>query len=361
MSNLLFFEAGVQGTSLGDIRPNQLVTGGSFQPSSQACILDITPPTFAGITYLTLGALGQLQMQWVAATDTSAPVRYEIYVQANSFVNLFNTINIAKVTTNLNDTVFTLANGSLLQPAVNYYVGVRAVDAVGNRDNNTISLAQISPGITGAVSNVISGVFNINTLNQLIGTFWVTDSLGTISNPARLGPGEYEIYDKTGAIVAGMAQSGIIADSEGFFEITPIASVLDLDNNFYAVKVTIPIDGIPVSYNLPIVSTAAGYIYEPRAVFSINAANQLQGTIWCVKNGQLLSTNLGTASFTIYDKDGVSTGITQSGITADANGYYDITSVSAALITDLTHYIVKLVIIAENDTRVGSVAITLGE
>jgi hypothetical protein len=104
-----------------------------------------------------------------------------------------------------------------------------------------------------------------------------------------------------------------------------------------------------------------GPIYEPRAVFSINASNQLQGTLWCAKDGQLVTSNLGTASFTIYDKDGVSIGISQSGLTADINGYFETTLVSAAPILDLTHYTVKIVIDAFSVPRVGTVGLTLGE
>ena len=101
--------------------------------------------------------------------------------------------------------------------------------------------------------------------------------------------------------------------------------------------------------------------YEPRAVFSINASNQLQGTFWITKNGVRMNTNIGTASFEIYDQDGVSIGISQSGIVADVNSTYIITPVLATLIQDLTHYVVKITITADSASRVGFVGITLGE
>lgn len=102
-------------------------------------------------------------------------------------------------------------------------------------------------------------------------------------------------------------------------------------------------------------------VYEPRAVFSINASNQLQGTLWLVKNGVHVQSSLGTASYTIRDKDGSSIGITQSGIAADGNGLYKITAVSAALIQDLTHYVVEINISVDSVNRRGQVGITLGE
>jgi hypothetical protein len=362
MANLLFAGGAViQGTTLGAIFGNQLVTGGAFQPSSQACIVDLTPPVFSGISSLSIGALGQLQATWSAATDLSSPIRYEVYVQASSFVGLFNSVNIALVTTQLQANIFSLANSSLLQPAINYYVGVRAVDSVGNRDNNVISFNQITPGITGAFNAVISGIFNTDDQNKLISTFWVTDSEGVITNPLRLGTASYVIYDRNGNLVPSMAESGIVVDAEGFFEITPVNSILDLDNNFYAAKVTIIVDGLSLSYNLPVVHAATGHQYEPRAIFSINASNELQGTLWITKDNELYVDALGTASYTVYDKNGNTIGITESGITPDVNGFYQISPVSASAILDLTHYVVKITILASGDNRIGTVGITLGE
>jgi hypothetical protein len=101
--------------------------------------------------------------------------------------------------------------------------------------------------------------------------------------------------------------------------------------------------------------------YEPRALFSISASNQLQGTLWIVKNGIHLTTDLGPASFLIRDQDGNTIGITESGIVADANGLYIITPVLADAIQDLTHYTVELTITAESQLRKGVVGITLGE
>jgi hypothetical protein len=351
----------VQNTTLGLDFVNQLVTGTSKQATSQACIVDLIPPIFAGIDFLTRGPLGQLRVSWLAATDTSNPIRYEVYVKPNDSLNLFSTTNIAIVTTQLNTDIFAIANGTLLQTGVRYYVGVRAVDAVGNRDNNTVSLNQTSPGITGATNAQINGVFAVNTNNNLIATFWVNDNDGIITNPARLGSATYVIYDNNGNLVPGMTESGIIADSEGFFETTPIPSLLSLDNTFYTVKVSIPVDGMQIIYNLPITYPETGPKYEPRAIFSINASNQLQGTLWCTRDGELIDAFLGTASFTIYDKDGNSIGINQSGLVADANGYYEIVPTNAASILDLTHYVVKLNITAAGQTRVGTVGITLGE
>jgi hypothetical protein len=351
----------VQGTTLGPIQPNQLITGGVKQPSSQACIVDLTPPVFGGINFLTRGSLGQLRASWDAAIDTNNPIRYEVYVKASSSSNLFNPLNIALITSQLNVDVFALGDGTLLQTGVKYYVGVRAIDAVGNRDTNLISLNQTSPGITGATNAQISGVFAVDTNNNLIATFWVTDSDGVINNPARLGSASYVIYDSNGNLIPSMSETNIAFDAEGFFEITPVESVLDLNNTFYTVKVAIPVDGVQIVYNLPVTYQEAGPQYEPRAVFSIDGANQLQATIWITKNGEQLNANLGVASFEIYNKEGNSLGISQAGLIADANGLYKTTPVLATALTDLTHYTVIFSIVADGAERKGAIGITVAE
>ena len=122
-----------------------------------------------------------------------------------------------------------------------------------------------------------------------------------------------------------------------------------IENNFL---ITMQASGIPA---------AADPIYEPRAVFSINASNQLQGTFWITKNGTVMKSDLGTASYAIRDKDRALIGISETGLTPDINGLYEITPVSASLILDLTHYTVDLEISADSDDRDGVVGITTGE
>lgn len=102
-------------------------------------------------------------------------------------------------------------------------------------------------------------------------------------------------------------------------------------------------------------------IYEPRATFSINASNQLQGTLWIVKDGQRMTSPIASAAYVIYDKAGSSIGISESSIAADSNGLYEITPVSASLINDLTHYVVKLTINADASDRIGFVGLVIGE
>lgn len=361
MSNLLFFEGGVQGTSLGLERFNHLVTGGSTQGTSQACIIDTTPPVFAGINFVTRGSLGQIRALWNSATDVSLPIRYEVYIKSDTNSDLFNTVNIALVTTQLQADIFSLPGGSLLQSGTTYYVGVRAIDGVGNRDANLVSLSQTSSGILGITSAQISGVFAVNTSSELIASFWVTDLEGTINDPGRLGLASYSIYDSSGNLVSGMSQTGIVADAQGFYEITPVPSNLSLDNTYYTVKVTIPVDGISITYNLPVTYPEAGPVYEVCSVFSINAINQLEGSFWVIKNGEKITSALGTASITVRDRTGATVGISQTGIAANAQGLFPMAPTSASNILDLNYYTAEISIIADGVSRVGVSGIVVGQ
>jgi hypothetical protein len=93
------------------------------------------------------------------------------------------------------------------------------------------------------------------------------------------------------------------------------------------------------SPDTPVVSNP---VFEARSVWSINAANILQGTIWVIKNGEHLTSDIFTASYEFFDKDGDAVAIAETGITANAEGFFITAPISAALIEDLTHYTVKL-------------------
>jgi hypothetical protein len=111
----------------------------------------------------------------------------------------------------------------------------------------------------------------------------------------------------------------------------------------------------------PVIPVVTASVYEPRAVFSISASNDLQGTFWITKDGQQVTSSLGSLSFVIRDQDGVTVGITESGLVADVNGFFYMTPVLADAIQDLTHYTVEMTCLIDSQVRKGVVAITLGE
>jgi hypothetical protein len=446
--------------------PNFLVENNFYQGTSQACITDLIPPTFAGINFIDIESRGQIRVGWPAATDPTPPVRYEVYIKANNNTNLFNTANIVAITDKLQYDIFTLPDGSFLQNGTTYYVGVRAIDGVNNRDNNTVSLSVISTGIltsidvyeskanfsvdqndnfrviawcdkneslaiapsavmgpasytvydnvgnlvagmTGTVASPnaaglyvfspvsssldllnkhyqvrvsiqvdgenrvnfievpavprvyeVKGAADFNTSGQLIGSFWVERN-GELATTG-LGLGSYEVYTQSGVLIPSLSETNITPDANGFYVITPLTPPGSLDvTNAYIVRVIVEVDG-----HTQITQFVLGNepeVFENKAVFSINASNQLRATFWATKNNQLLSGSiLGTASYQIYDAGGNPVaGLTQSGITADANGYFHITPVSAGPLTDLTHYTAKITISVAGQNRVSTRAFTL--
>jgi hypothetical protein len=438
--------------------PNILVNNNFYQGTSSACIVDLTPPAFSGIATATVQSRGQIRATWTAATDATSPVRYEVYAQAGTPVGLFtNPNNVVGITNALQFDFWNLRDGSFLVNGTTYYVGVRARDGVSNLETNTVSIPVISTGVfTSADTFKVEGAFALNSLNQLQGTIWVlkNSTLANSSN-ATMGTTSYQIYNKTGNPVAGMTESGITADANGQYKITPVASTLNLTLDHYMVKVSSTVDGairegyvaliqeapkydisglffidngndfdgnfwvsanevvkttglgtgsyqvfdsngnpvigmsetgitpdvngvfkitsIPslltmdtlgysVRVTLSVDSTTRSEMfainlkakeYLPKSQFSINALNQFQGTLWLESVGSVEISALGTASYTVYDKDGVAVpGLTESGITPDVNGRFAITPVSAALLTDLTHYSVRLGIVAHGVERV---------
>jgi len=114
-----------------------------------ACVLDITPPTFAGITGLVQNADGSLTASWGAATDANSPVRFVVYLQKTTATGLFSTANALPLNTYQTSLTFDRDVAGLpLQVGVTYFVGVRAVDPSGNFETNVVSLSVAATGPT---------------------------------------------------------------------------------------------------------------------------------------------------------------------------------------------------------------------
>ena len=446
--------------------PNILINNNFYQGTSQACIIDITPPTFSGINFLDVESRGQIRAGWAVATDPTAPIRYEVYIKAGNNVNLFNTANIIAITDKLQYDIFTLPDGSFLQNGQVYFVGVRAIDGVNNRDNNTVSQSVISTGVLTSIDTYESlASWSIDELGNFQITAWANKNNSIARSPAAvLGTASYQVFDMSGNAVVGMSGSGVSANSEGLYSFPQVTNLIDQDNEHYQIRVSVVVDGearinfIRVEPNQSIIALdgvadindlnqitgsfwvienskiltgatlglgsyrtfdASGNlipglsqsnisadvngnyvitplplgsadvtkafivevsaevegglrtskivlgnepaVYEPKAVFSINAGNQLEATFWCVKNGELVPQSLlGTASYAVYDKNGAAVaGLTQSGITPDVNGKFHTTPVSAALLTDLTHYTAVISVVAAGKTRTATKGFTL--
>lgn len=137
----------------------QYFKGKFYQLAGQACVIDVTPPTFSGIASVVPNNAGDFTINWSAATSTKTPVRYEIYVSLGvvSAAALFVTANRVgfapglltswKVNT-LRDQITYFING------LTYTFGVRAVDSQNFSDSNVVVLTS-----TAIASGNIGGVF----------------------------------------------------------------------------------------------------------------------------------------------------------------------------------------------------------
>lgn len=342
--------------------PNILISNNFYQGTSSACIVDLTPPTFAGINFLDVESRGQIRAGWSAATDPTTPIRYEIYIQASTATGLFSFANIVALTPNLQYDIFNLPDGSFLQNGVTYFVGIRAVDGVNNRDSNVVSMSVISTGILTAIDVYeCKAAFSVDDLNQFRITMWSNKNSSLAVSPgAILGTASYQVYDKSGNAIVGMSGSGIAANSQGLFVATPVANLLDEDSEHYEIKVTISVDG---ENRVNMVRVESGQeLYKVNGTGGIDDNNDLVGSFWITGNEKIITTNLGTGSYQVYQADGTPIlGFAESGIVADVNGFFTVTPIPLPPALSSTEpYIVRYTIIAHGEARSHNVIFTPG-
>jgi hypothetical protein len=217
-----------------------------YQSSSQACLVDLTPPTFAGLASITANADGSLTASWLAATDATAPISYDVYISPGSVsaVTLFVDANVVSTVRNLSATVFTDATAAVLVAADTYTMGVRARDAVGNEDSNLVIdtevvIYNLYQAVIAALLPVYEShaIVSIDGANNLICSLWLTGDNATVTT--LLGTGAFTVYDKDDNAVVGMAQSGLTANPAGTFVSTPIPSSLLEPFTHYRIEITI--------------------------------------------------------------------------------------------------------------------------
>jgi PKD repeat protein len=103
--------------------------GGTNVTRTGTAMVDGQPPAFAGLAAAT-GGDGYVDLSWAAAADPSGPVSYDIYRAETPGAEDFGTP--------LGTTTGTAYRDDTVTPWVPYYYVVRAEDAVGNEDANTV-------------------------------------------------------------------------------------------------------------------------------------------------------------------------------------------------------------------------------
>lgn len=332
--------------------PNILISNNFYQGTVEACITDLTPPTFAGIVSAVVQSRGQIRSTWAVATDSTPPIRYEVYIQATTNVGLFNTNNIIAITDKLQYDTFTMPDGTFLVNGTTYYLGVRAIDGVSNRDSNLVSLSVISTGVSVSADVYESeGAFVVNSSNFLQGTLWcLKNSVLATSSNSVMGTAAFQVYDKLGNVVPGMGGTGISADANGQYKITPVASSLAENFEHYMVRTDITVDGQVRTGYSPLVQPAPEY--DLNGVFFVDSSNNFDGSFWVSADEKVRTNGLGTGSYQVYDASGNQiVGMSGSGIVADVNGIFKITAVTSLLSKAYESYSVRIVINVDSIDR----------
>lgn len=150
-----------------------------YNTTPNACLVDIIPPTFAGIDSTTPNTDGSITVSWLPALDSTPPIEYVLYIALGSVsaAALFVTGNIVAISPELSSDfkIYTLSDQStyLVNGQV-YTLGVRAKDGVGNIDSNLTIQTEtaIASGNMPAIYQTIANNLNqsVNTLNSISST-----------------------------------------------------------------------------------------------------------------------------------------------------------------------------------------------
>lgn len=122
--------------------PGQSFAGNFDQLLPQNCVVNTTPPTFAGISGTTPNTDGSITATWLAgSTSGKDPIEYEIYITTGvvSAGALFVSTNKATISPSgtTSKKIFTLADQTTyLVNGQQYTMGVRAVDSQGYTETN---------------------------------------------------------------------------------------------------------------------------------------------------------------------------------------------------------------------------------
>lgn len=118
-------------------------------------VTDTTPPTFAGLQSATVQSDSSILLSWAAATDnvsTAGQIVYDVYRASSAGGESY----VSSTYTSASGATSYLVTG--LTPNTTYYFVVRARDAAGNRDTNTVernaktavdAVVPVFAGVTG--------------------------------------------------------------------------------------------------------------------------------------------------------------------------------------------------------------------
>lgn len=215
------------------------------QQTPQACVVDLTPPTGGAITSLTNNPDGSIKAQWGAASDLNGPITYEVYVQKATATGLFSVAPF--LARGLSLDIYRDALGAMLVVGDVVHVGVRPVDALGNKSSITTSLSVTAAGlgyanlvstIPGAVwdelraAHAVSGSFGEGVSAIKTKTDQITFTSGNVNAIAQV-VADKAGYALTGAQVTAIAvavEAALLNDGDGQALIAAIVASIGNQN-----------------------------------------------------------------------------------------------------------------------------------
>ena len=335
---------------------DQFVLDNFYHATSSACIVDLTPPTFSGITGCVAQPNGSILASWGAATDATTPIEFNVYVQASTATGLFASGNLALITPASSAYIFLLSDVSRLQKGVTYFVGVRAKDAIGNINANTASLSAVSTGVLDDdLATIAASLLATELLLAADHVNFQSDHADFVADDAAFDAdhvnfqGDHTNF-QTDHTNFGTDHTNFQTDHSNF---VADDAAFDADHaNF----VDVYNDLVTIEADLAAEKSSC------KGVFAISSANELTGELWFEFKGQAVTSLLGVASYTVYDSADVAVaGFTQSGITANGNGIFLITPISAASLEPFVNYRVKITIVYDSLTYTSHKGFTVGE
>jgi hypothetical protein len=105
---------------------------------------DVTPPTFGGLVSATAVSPTQISLQWNPASDDRTLAANIVYLVYRATTSSVENLSVPNFTTPPGATSFSITG---LSPGTTYYFIVRAKDAAGNIDSNTVEKSATTPSL----------------------------------------------------------------------------------------------------------------------------------------------------------------------------------------------------------------------
>jgi hypothetical protein len=190
--------------------------------------VDVTAPTFGGATGVTGAAPTTLTVNWLAATDDSTPpsgIKYLICMTTTALA-----CNGAGFTTTASVVGATSYAFTALTPTTTYYFVVRAQDASGNTDNNSVQVSGIT--VSDSTPPVFGGLTSASATGASTILLSWTAATDNVSTPAQI---VYDVYESLTPGGESFASAPLLTTAPGATSVT-ISSLTPGTTYYFVVR-----------------------------------------------------------------------------------------------------------------------------